>query len=439
MPEGDSYVAHGDLLRCDKGVLVTPLTVLPRPSNVHGRYQATTADCVPLVNVMPFGVCAVTHGPCLPPTLLWTQAHPGGRLVGGAPPLLESSVCRCALGGNIGITVLPVPGMAPVGAEAPGALAMAREQQRQQAAQDAAAHELANHAKEQAGKLALLGIACAIGGLFFPPLELVAVVALEASEAYLVAGVAIDVAVAIDHPTQDNWVTVGGDALAIATGYVVGKVIIGPAMGALANKLAQRTSQKLAAEAVTDAEAAVTAEAKLAAEKQVAAREAELLRQLEQKPSRAPRPARPATSHQQAKINQLRKQYRVDKDQNIAYTEGRIDGKPYEKVSHSGHKKDRLGTVEHTPVEQQQLGTHPTKTDYEKAARQGKEVDPTRRAHDSETKILEDLLRKTTPSSKGNIILTSERPVCESCAGAIEQFRVLRPGIRIRVSHAVTK
>ena len=32
----------------------------------------------------------------------------------------------------------------------------------------------------------------------------------------------------------------GGDALAIATGYVVGKVIIGPALGAVARKLAQR-------------------------------------------------------------------------------------------------------------------------------------------------------------------------------------------------------
>ncbi len=38
------------------------------------------------------------------------------------------------------------------------------------------------------------------------------------------AAVAEDTLVAIEHPTQDNWVTVGGDALAIATGYVVGKV-----------------------------------------------------------------------------------------------------------------------------------------------------------------------------------------------------------------------
>ena len=77
---------------------------------------------------------------------------------------------------------------------------MSRAQQRQQAVH-AAAHELATHAKDQAGKLALLGLACAIGGLFFPPLELVAAVALEVSEAYLVAGVGIDLAVAVDHLT----------------------------------------------------------------------------------------------------------------------------------------------------------------------------------------------------------------------------------------------
>jgi hypothetical protein len=87
----------------------------------------------------------------------------------------------------------------------------------------------------------------------------VGAVALELSEAILVVGVAVDVAVAIDHPTQDNWVTVGGGALALATGYVVGKVIIGPALGAVARKLAQR--EALAAEA-----AAKAAADKLAAE-----------------------------------------------------------------------------------------------------------------------------------------------------------------------------
>jgi hypothetical protein len=63
--------------------------------------------------------------------------------------------------------------------------------------------------------------------VFFPPAAVVRAMAPELSEGALVAGVTVDVAVAIDHPTQDNWVTVGGDALAIATAYVVGKVLAG--------------------------------------------------------------------------------------------------------------------------------------------------------------------------------------------------------------------
>ena len=188
----------------------------------------------------------------MPVMPFWTQVHAGSLKVGGAPPLLESSVCQCGLGGRIGVTVLPVPGAPPVGPEGVGGLAAFQEQQRQQAAQDAAAHALANHAKEQAGKLALLGLACAIGGLFFPPLELVAVVALEASEAYLVAGIAIDVAVAIDHPTQDNWVTVGGDVVAVALGYVVGKVVVGRMMSALARRFGPAAGEEVAAETAAE-------------------------------------------------------------------------------------------------------------------------------------------------------------------------------------------
>lgn len=116
-----------------------------------------------------------------------------------------------------------------------------------------------------------------------------------------------------------------------------------------------------------------------------------------------------------------------------------MDGKPYEQTSHSGYIKERPGTIPHTPVGEQQLQTRPTTVDREIAARDGNPVDPTRRAHDSEVKILEDLLRKTTPKSTGNIRLVSERTVCESCSDAIGQFRKLRLGIRIRVSHAVIK
>jgi 16S rRNA A1518/A1519 N6-dimethyltransferase RsmA/KsgA/DIM1 with predicted DNA glycosylase/AP lyase activity len=58
---------------------------------------------------------------------------------------------------------------------------------------------------------------------------------------------------------------VGCDALAIATGYVVGKVIIGPALGAVTRKLAQREARLAAAEA-KDAFAAEAKQASAEAE-----------------------------------------------------------------------------------------------------------------------------------------------------------------------------
>jgi hypothetical protein len=46
-------------------------------------------------------------------------------------------------------------------------------------------------------------------------------------------------------------------------------------------------------------------------------------------------------------------------------------------------------------------------------------------------------LRKTTTGSTGNVLVVSERAVCMSCEAALKQFQKLRPGIRIRVWHAV--
>ena len=84
--------------------------------------------------------------------------------------------------------------------------------------------------------------------------------------------VAADVAVAITHPTQDNWVTVGGDVVAVALGYAVGKVVVGPALGALARRFGPAAGAAVAAEAAA-AEEAVVAE-------QAAAAKAEMERDL---------------------------------------------------------------------------------------------------------------------------------------------------------------
>lgn len=63
--------------------------------------------------------------------------------------------------------------------------------------------------------------------------------------------------------------------------------------------------------------------------------------------------------------------------------------------------------------------------------------DPGTRPFDSETHIFETLAGRLTPESKGVIDLYSERPVCTSCEGLINQFKQQFPGIRVNISTGV--
>jgi hypothetical protein len=314
---------------------------------------------------------------------------------------------------------------------------------------------LSGELKEAAGGLAVFGLVCLAAGLVFPPAAVVGAVALELSEAALVVGVAVDVAVAIDHPTQDNWVTVGGDALAIATGYAVGKVIIGPALGAVARKLAQREAlaaeaaaakaeaDKLAAEQAAAAKAAAdklaveqaaakAAADKLAAEK-TAIRTAQLAaaRQAADEVAAVGAKSRLATEEEAAAIYKLREDLRaenaaISEGANVATAKGTIDGQQIDLKANSS-KTTGKGTVPHKLPAKQQLKTQPNLKDLEKNARPD-----TFRAYDSEAKILEKVLDDTTPTSTGEITITSLNDFCNSCENAIGvQMSKLRPGIKI--------
>ncbi|WP_078519021.1 deaminase domain-containing protein [Streptomyces sp. Tu6071] len=56
------------------------------------------------------------------------------------------------------------------------------------------------------------------------------------------------------------------------------------------------------------------------------------------------------------------------------------------------------------------------------------------RPYDSETHIFETLTQRLAPGAKGKIDMYSERPVCDSCSGLIDQFRQKFPGVRINIS-----
>ena len=99
----NDYVQTGVFLLCDRGTLPTPLIASPKRQNHHGTMGATIRDNIPLVNIMPFGVCLVTRMPCLPVMPQWQNYPKRPWFIEGAQPLLMKSYCRCGNGGTIRI------------------------------------------------------------------------------------------------------------------------------------------------------------------------------------------------------------------------------------------------------------------------------------------------------------------------------------------------
>jgi hypothetical protein len=115
-------VVNGAILACTFGAAPSNLVVLPT-NRVQCQYQsaANIQDHIPMVNIMPFGMCAcpsnpqvaaattaalgvLTPQPCIPVTPSpWT---PGAATVEIAfqPALDNLSTCNCTWGGVISIT-----------------------------------------------------------------------------------------------------------------------------------------------------------------------------------------------------------------------------------------------------------------------------------------------------------------------------------------------
>lgn len=115
-------VTHGARLGCSEGIAPGVLAVLPIClSEGDNLPAATILDCVPLVNIMPFGLCkslsnpevaaatsaamgTLTPMPCVPMvTGPWTPGSPGVTIA-GQRALTADSTCSCAWAGSIEIT-----------------------------------------------------------------------------------------------------------------------------------------------------------------------------------------------------------------------------------------------------------------------------------------------------------------------------------------------
>lgn len=112
----------GALMTCTFGVAPSALVVLPKNKVLaEGPPAANIMDHIPMVNIMPFGMCSspsnptvaaataaalgvLTPMPCIPATAApWAPGAPT-VLIANMPALDNVSKCLCSYGGAIGFT-----------------------------------------------------------------------------------------------------------------------------------------------------------------------------------------------------------------------------------------------------------------------------------------------------------------------------------------------
>ena len=116
------HVCNGALLQCSFGVAPSSLVVLPVNRMMTGSQPAANImDHVPMVNIMPFGMCTsianptvaaataaalgvLTPMPCIPATVSPWVPGPPTVLLGNMPALDDTSKLMCMWAGIISIT-----------------------------------------------------------------------------------------------------------------------------------------------------------------------------------------------------------------------------------------------------------------------------------------------------------------------------------------------
>ena len=120
---GSPQVCMGAMLQCSFGVAPSSLSVLPSNAvMVAGVPAATIMDNVPMLNIMPFGMCqsmanptvaaataaalgVLTPMPCIPATAAPWAAGAPTVTIGKMPALDATSTLTCNWGGVITITM----------------------------------------------------------------------------------------------------------------------------------------------------------------------------------------------------------------------------------------------------------------------------------------------------------------------------------------------
>ena len=118
-----NHVCHGAMLKCAMGMAPSSLVVLPMNMQMTSNVPAANImDHIPMVNIMPFGMCqslanpmvaaataaalgVLTPMPCIPVTPSpWVPGSPTVMLA-NQPALNKSSMLMCNWAGQISIQV----------------------------------------------------------------------------------------------------------------------------------------------------------------------------------------------------------------------------------------------------------------------------------------------------------------------------------------------
>ncbi len=115
-------VCAGAMLKCSFGIAPVTLNVLPLNRTLSGAPAANIMDHVPMMNILPFGMCqslanpmvaaataaamgALTPMPCIPMTVApWVPGSPTVQ-IGNMPALNDGSKLMCNWAGVIEVSM----------------------------------------------------------------------------------------------------------------------------------------------------------------------------------------------------------------------------------------------------------------------------------------------------------------------------------------------
>ena len=117
-----AVAACGAMAQCPMGAAPAPVIFLPGTALAPTGPLGMIADCIPFMNIIPFGVCmslanpstaaltaaalgVLTPGPCLPtPAGTWLPTEPSALGIRG-PVITADSMLICAFGGCIKLSI----------------------------------------------------------------------------------------------------------------------------------------------------------------------------------------------------------------------------------------------------------------------------------------------------------------------------------------------